>query len=122
MVESFMINAVGPLLMIQALNLANGAKCVNITSRVGSIADNTSGGLVAYRTSKTALNMITKNLSIEMPSVTFIALHPGYIRTGMTRGNGDMDPEEAVERMNVVINSANKTGAFLHRDGHELPW
>jgi NAD(P)-dependent dehydrogenase (short-subunit alcohol dehydrogenase family) len=126
--SAFHVNAIAPLLIIQKLHsrllLASHPLVINLTSRVGSIADNSSGGIIAYRSSKTALNMITKTLAIEMPQITFLALHPGYIKTGMTNNTGDMEPEETVDRMLKIVAKADKsmTGQFIHRDDYILPW
>eukprot|EP00842_Homolaphlyctis_polyrhiza_P006952 jgi/Hompol1/846/HPOL_004550-RA len=128
MIDNFHTNAVGPLLLTQALlpflSRAAAPKVVNISSRMGSIQDNTSGGYISYRTSKTALNMITKTLSVDIPNITFIALHPGYIRTAMTGMKGEMDAHESVERMLKTIHAttAGDTGKFFHRDGQTIEW
>jgi NAD(P)-dependent dehydrogenase (short-subunit alcohol dehydrogenase family) len=122
------VNAVAPLLIFQKLYsrlcLSENPKVINITSRVGSIQDNESGHYIAYRTSKTALNSITKTCSIDFPKITFVALHPGFIQTGMTGGTGDMAPEESATRMLKVIERADKSmsGSFIHRDDYVLPW
>ena len=119
---------VAPLLVTQTLlsrlRLSTHPKVINITSRVGSLADNSSGGYISYRASKAALNMVTKNQSIELPDTLFLALHPGYISTGMVNFSGDMEPEEAVNRMTQVIDRLDKSmsGSFVHRDGHVLPF
>ena len=120
---------VAPLMTVQTLlprlKLAGSeAKVINITSRVGSIADNTSGGYVAYRASKTALNMVTKTMAIEIPDITFLALHPGYIQTRMVNFSGDMPPDEAVQRMAKVIDKLDhsQSGSFVHRDDHIIPY
>jgi NAD(P)-dependent dehydrogenase (short-subunit alcohol dehydrogenase family) len=111
-------------LMPRLKQAGSQVKVINITSRVGSIQDNSSGGLIAYRTSKTALNMINKTLAIDIPDIPFLALHPGYISTGMVDFKGEMSPEEAVKRMIQVIDDfdLSKTGSFMHRDGYILPW
>ena len=127
LVEQFKVNSCGPILVSQALLplLESGeSKIVNITSRMGSIEDNTSGGRYGYRASKTALNMMTKSFAIDKPNITTFMMHPGFIKTEMTGGNGDMGPEEAVEKMIKVIMTSTKesAGKFFHRDGQELPW
>jgi NAD(P)-dependent dehydrogenase (short-subunit alcohol dehydrogenase family) len=110
--------------VLPRLELSSLPKVINITSRVGSIADNGSGHYIAYRSSKTALNMITKTLSIDFPKIPFLALHPGYVQTRMVGFSGDVTPEESVARMIKVINdlTLEKSGSFIHRDGHVLPW
>lgn len=131
-INQFKTNSLGPLLVTRYLigNLSAGSKgieelmkVVNITSRMGSIEDNSSGGYYGYRASKSALNMITKSLSVDLEpkGIKVVAIHPGYIRTDMTKGNGEMFPDEAVSRMVGVIESFTVNGGFYHRDGHILP-
>jgi NAD(P)-dependent dehydrogenase (short-subunit alcohol dehydrogenase family) len=119
---------VAPLMIFQKLlprlELSSQPKVINITSRVGSIADNGSGHYIAYRSSKTALNMITKTLSIDFPKISFLALHPGHVQTRMVGFTGHLTPEESVARMINVINdlTLENSGSFMHCDGHVLPW
>lgn len=134
--SEFKVNALGPLLVSNALllPLLSGAtqdsptKIVNITSRMGSIAENSSGGSYGYRASKAALNMITKTLDVDFKQagkpIAVTAMHPGYIQTDMTNKQGDMPPEEAVAKMMAFIDRLDLTnsGKFIHRDGYELPW
>jgi len=126
--EQFQVNSVAPLSLFLALykNLSKSAnpRVVNIGSRVGSIQDNSSGGKIAYRASKAALNMITKTLSLDYPQITFLTLHPGRISTRMVDFKGDMTPLESVSLLVPLIENAKleKTGTFIHRDGYELPW
>lgn len=128
MLRQFDTNALGALRtalgMRSNLALAEAPKLVAITSRMGSIADNTSGGFYGYRASKAALNAIMKGLSIDFEPWPVALIHPGYVRTRLTNNQGDLTPEEAVERMVSVIDrlDAHGTGRFFHRDGHELPW
>jgi NAD(P)-dependent dehydrogenase (short-subunit alcohol dehydrogenase family) len=134
LIQQFKVNSVGPILTARAL-LPNLKKSVNedgsslivsITSRMGSVADNSSGGYYGYRASKSALNMLHTSLSIDVKQhgIAAILVHPGYIKTDMTNNNGDMGPDESVERMIKVIERADmsKTGQFFHRDGDILPW
>lgn len=124
----FVLIKVAPLMIFQKvlprLELSTKPKVVNITSRMGSITDNSSGGYLAYRSSKTALNMITKTLSIDFPKISFLALHPGHVQTRMVGFTGDITAEESVSRMINVINDLKleNSGSFMHRDGHILPW
>lgn len=124
-VDQFKVNALGPFLVFQQLlpNLNPNAKIINITSRMGSIQDNTSGGYYGYRASKAALNMITKSLAIDNPQFVFLALHPGFVKTDMTGNNGECDPKESVEKMLLVVDKVGKeeSGQFWHRDGYVLP-
>ena len=130
----FAVNTFGPLLVSQALmpNLlkSTNPKLAIMTSRVGSISDNSSGGMYAYRSSKAAANQILRNLSIDLKekNVTVMAIHPGFVRSGLLPGNdGDefVDPEEAAGKLwrNVVsVKGTEETGRFWHREGYELSW
>jgi len=92
--HQFEINALGPLKLTAALRpyLNRGAKVALITSRMGSIADNDSGSAYGYRMSKAALNMAAKSLSIDLrgAGVAVAVLHPGWVKTEMTRGSGNI--------------------------------
>lgn len=122
------VNALGPLRVTRALlnHLNDGGKVVIISSRVGSIADNTSGGAYAYRMSKAAVNIAGVSLAHELKDrdIAVGLLHPGYVRTGMTGHEGHVDPEEAaaglVERIEEL--SMDTTGSFRHANGEDLPW
>lgn len=132
--RTFSNNTFGPLLLTQAL-LSNVLRSSQprlgyVSSRVGSIADNSSGGSYAYRSSKTALNMICKNLAVEPKAegVVVVILHPGIVRTGLTQGAGDVpgavEPDEAASKLYKILVSKEieDTGKFWHREGEELPW
>jgi len=126
--RQFTVNALGPLLTVHAFadKLASGAKVALITSRMGSIADNSSGGSYGYRMSKAALNAAGRSLAIDLAlrGIAVGLLHPGYVRTDMTGGGGNVEPSEAgamlVERIDE-LNAAN-SGTFRHANGEELPW
>ena len=126
--EQFEVNALGPLRVTEAVlpNMDRGARIALMTSRMGSIDDNTSGGAYGYRMSKAALNIAGKSLAVDLEprGIAVVILHPGYVRTGMTGGMGLMDaPESAallVERIEAL--SIETTGRFLHANGEELPW
>jgi len=130
MLQSFKINVVGPLMTTKAflpnLRKGNDAKIVNISSLVGSISDNKSGGYTAYRVSKAALNMLSVNTAVELgpEKIACIALNPGWIKTRMTSFRGHRGPDEAAERIVKVIDEVtmSSTGKFLGSDGQELPW
>lgn len=128
MLQQFDTNAVGPLRVAIALrsNLraAPAARVVNVTSRMGSIDDNTSGRMYGYRASKAALNMVTRSLAIDLAPIVVVAVHPGMVRTEMIGGHGDIDPDDAVARLLPLVEGLDpaKTGTFWHRDGYELPW
>lgn len=126
--DQFEVNALGPLRAVAALRprLGPGAKVGLLTSRMGSVADNTSGGHYGYRMSKAALNMAGKSLAVDLADagVAVALLHPGYVRTDMTGGQGFIDtPESArglIARMDAL--TAETSGTFWHQSGEELPW
>lgn len=128
LLRQFDTNAIGALRTVLAMRpslaLARSPRIVAMTSRMGSINDNTSGGFYGYRASKAALNAMMKALSIDLDPWPVIVIHPGYIATRMTGNQGDLSPEEAVERMMEIVERLDHamTGKFYHRDGHELPW
>ena len=127
MVEQFRINTLGPLRVTEALvdNLKDGSKVAIITSRVGSIEDNSSGGNYGYRASKTAVNQIGTNLKHElMPRGIAVALlHPGLVATELTGGQGISPAESArglIERIDAL--DIENSGGFWHAEGYDLPW
>ena len=127
MVEQFRVNTLGPLRVTEALlgNLATGSKVVIVTSRVGSIEDNSSGGYYGYRASKTAVNMVATNLMHDLKprEVAVGLLHPGLVATEMTGGQG-IDPAESARGIIARVDelSMTNTGGFWHAEGYELPW
>ena len=126
--HQFEVNALGPLRVADVFHqqLGEGAKVGIITSRMGSIADNTSGGSYGYRMSKAAVNMAGKSLAEDLRprGIAVFLLHPGFVRTDMVGGNGQVDPSEAaanlVARMDEL--SLEQTGTFWHANGEPLPW
>ena len=127
--ETFAVNSVAPLLLAQALLghvEAAGGRLVAITSRMGSIADNVSGGYIAYRASKAALNAAWKSLAIDSAGRGVIAalLHPGWVRTRMGGGSAPLDPTESVSGMRRVIAGLTpvQSGGFFNHDGTPIPW
>ena len=127
--RQFEVNAVSPLLFIQSMlkNLGNGSKVILITSRMGSIEDNTSGGSYGYRMSKVALCMAGKSLSIDLKSygISVALLHPGLVRTRMTgfTQNGISTEQSAIGLIKNIDSLSLKTsGNFWHANGEQLPW
>ena len=124
----FQVNAIAPLRLTHAClsALKKGATVVLITSRMGSIADNTSGRMYGYRLSKAALNMMGKSLAhdLEPQEISVAILHPGYVQTGMTNYNGNMSAEESARLLVERIEEwdLSKTGQFMHASGESLPW
>lgn len=127
MLEQYRVNTLGPLRVTEALlgNLGKGSKVVIISSRVGSIADNGSGGYYGYRASKTAVNQIGTNLKHDLlpRGVAVALLHPGLVATDMTGGQG-ITPENSARGLIQRIDALNlsNTGGFWHAEGYELPW
>lgn len=126
--QQFMVNALGPLRVSEALlpNLSKGSKVAMITSRMGSIADNTSGGRYGYRMSKVALNMAAMSFAHDVRNVGIAValLHPGLVGTDMIGGYGNVTPNEAAERLMTRIDelTIDASGKFWHADGPILPW
>ena len=124
----FRINSIGPLLVTQALLpcLAPDAKVGIVSSRMGSIADNTSGGYYGYRMSKAAANMVGASLARDLADrgVAVAVLHPGYVRTEMTGGGGDVDPDQAAAGLLARLDELNlsNSGGFWHANGEALSW
>jgi NAD(P)-dependent dehydrogenase (short-subunit alcohol dehydrogenase family) len=122
------VNAIGPLRVVKALrqNLRKGGKLALITSRMGSIADNGSGGYYGYRMSKAALNAAGMSLARDLrgAGVAVAILHPGYVRTDMTSGSGTVDPDDAAKQLIDRIDALTPetTGTFWHANGQVLPW
>lgn len=127
-IRMYRVNSLGPLLVTQALlpNLHEGSKVGIITSRMGSIDDNDSGGSYAYRMSKAAVNAAGKSLSVDLKprGIAVAILHPGWVRTDMTGHGGLIDPDESasglIKRMEEL--TLDTSGGFWHTNGERLPW
>ena len=127
--HQFEVNALAPLLLTQALmgQMPRGAKLALITSRMGSIDDNTSGGSYGYRMSKVALNIAGRSLSIDLKprGIAVAILHPGLVSTRMINFNPNgISPETAVKGLLARINELEleTSGSFWHSNGEQLPW
>lgn len=124
--ESFRLNATVPFMMFQALlpHLHAPARVAQISTLMSSIQDNSSGGHYAYRSSKAALNMITKSLSIDHPQIAFALIHPGWVKTEMGGPNAPVSVEESTAGIWRVIEamSLQTSGQFVDYLGRELPW
>jgi NAD(P)-dependent dehydrogenase (short-subunit alcohol dehydrogenase family) len=122
------VNAFAPLLLCEALlpNLQAGSKIANITSRMGSIGDNDSGGRYGYRASKAAFNAFGRSLAIDLKErgIAVAQLHPGFVKTRMVNFGGMITTEESVAGLTERIAALNleNTGSFWHSNGEELPW
>jgi NAD(P)-dependent dehydrogenase (short-subunit alcohol dehydrogenase family) len=126
--EQLTVNAVAPLRVTAALqkHLKSGAKIAFITSRMGSIDDNSSGGHYGYRMSKAALNMAAKSLSVDLKpaGIAVAILHPGMVKTDMIKGHGQVEPDDAARGLLSRIDELNidSSGGFWHANGERLPW
>ena len=130
----FAVNTFGPMFLTQALlpNLlaSSGPKIGIVTSRMGSIGDNSSGGQYSYRASKAAVNAIGKSMAMDLKpkGVTVMLLHPGITKTNilpMDQFPPDaLEADEAAKRLWKIVSDAKigETGKMWHRDGYELPW
>lgn len=125
--ETFAVNTIAPFLLAQSvLPLVEeaGGKLVAVSTKMGSIDDNSSGGFVAYRSSKSALNMAWKSLSVDNPAVPCAVLHPGWVQTRMGGPSAPLSPADSVAGMRRVIDglTLEQSGGFFNYDGAPIPW
>lgn len=126
--QSFEVNTVGPMMIARCfmanLELSDDPKVVNMTSLMGSLSDNKSGGYYAYRMSKSALNMFSVCLAREYPKVTVLAMHPGWVKTAMGGPQAPTDPEDSASGIIEVVTNASvkDSGRYVDFRGKELPW
>ena len=126
--QQLAINTIAPLALTQGLLplLPSGSKVINITSRMGSIEDNTSGAFYGYRASKAALNAIGKSLAIDLKEhgIAVAQIHPGFVSTEMVNHMGEITPEAAATGIKQRIDQLdlNHSGVFWHADGSTLAW
>ena len=124
------VNTIAPLMLVQAFVeqvAASQQKLVAvISSKVGSIADNTSGGSYIYRSSKTAVNQVVKCLSIDLADrdISVISLHPGWVQTEMGGPNAEISTDESVSGLKGILQTAGlaQNGQFIEYDGSSIPW
>ena len=126
--QTFIVNALGPMRTTKAflplLRKSSRPVIANITSKMGSIADNGSGGSYAYRMSKSALNMFTKTLSIEFPQAIVLSLHPGWVKTDMGGSNAPTEPRDSASGLIHVIReaAAKDSGRFFDFRNESIKW
>jgi len=127
--RQFEVNALAPLRLTDALRerLAPGAKVAFVTSRMGSIDDNSSGGAYGYRMSKAALNMAGKSLAVDLRprGIAVAILHPGMVKTDMVGPHGgQVEPADAARGLLARVDALTleTTGGFWHASGERLPW
>ena len=124
------VNTIAPLMLAQAfieqVAISRQKLVAMISSKMGSIADNGSGGSYIYRTSKTAVNQVVKSIAndVEGRGISAISLHPGWVRTEMGGPNGEIDVNESVAGLKQVLTGAGlaQSGQFFNFDGSVIPW
>lgn len=127
-IDSFKVNSIAPYLIYQSLlpllKKSASPKVINTSSLMGSIEENTSGGSHVYRSSKTALNMIVKGLSLEHPEITSIVIHPGWVKTEMGGENAPVEVADSAEGIWKLQEKLKKSdsGKFFNYTGKALPW
>jgi NAD(P)-dependent dehydrogenase (short-subunit alcohol dehydrogenase family) len=124
------VNTMGPLRVLEAFTdqLARSDRklAATITSGMGSLADNNSGGSIAYRSSKAAVNMVMRSAAIDLKprGITCVVINPGWVRTDMGGPGARLSPEESVSAMRKLIDKLGprSSGKFFNYDGREFPW
>lgn len=125
--ETFAVNTIAPFLLAQSVLPqveSAGGKLIAISTRMGSIEDNNSGGFIAYRSSKAALNAAWKSLALDNPGILAAILHPGWVQTRMGGANAPLSPEDSVTGLRRVIEQLRpeQSGGFFSHDGTVVPW
>lgn len=128
MQQVFNVDCIGPLRVVQRLHerMAEGGVIANLSSKMGSSGDNSSGGTYAYRAAKAALVIVSKSMAVDLAGadVQVLTLHPGWVRTDMVNHTGLIDVNESVAGMARIIARARDyaPGAFVAFDGKEVPY
>lgn len=129
MLETFNVNCVGPLRVVQQLKdrvIKAQGTIANLSSKMGSSSDNSSGGAYAYRAAKAALVIVSKSMAVDLKpeGVKVITLHPGWVKTDMTKHTGLVDITTSVAGMAKVISQASnyELGSFVAYDGQVIPF
>ncbi len=126
----FNVNTMGPLRVLESFSdhIARSERrmVITITSGMGSLTDNTSGGSIAYRSSKAAVNMVMRSAAIDLAprGITCVLVNPGWVRTDMGGPKAPLSPQESVTAMRRLIDTfgPNQSGKFYNYDGREYPW
>ena len=124
------VNTMGPLRVSEALvdHVARSERklVVTLTSGMGSLADNTSGGSIAYRSSKAAVNMVMRSLAIDLAArgIACVVVNPGWVQTDMGGPHATLTPAESVTRLRRLIETLGpaQSGKFFNHDGREYTW
>jgi len=128
--EVFAVNTMGPMRVSEAFveHVARSDRklIITLTSGMGSIADNTSGGSIIYRSSKAAVNMVVRSLAIDLAprGITCAVINPGWVRTDMGGTNATLEPAESISRIRRLITNfgLGQSGKFYNHTGREYPW
>ncbi|PNF14248.1 C-factor [Cryptotermes secundus] len=141
MINGFMTNTIAPLMLTKAFVpllkkaaqnksseslSASRAAVINFSSVLGSVAENSQGGLYPYRASKAALNAVTRSMSVDLKSdgILVTSMHPGWVKTEMGGQNATLTVEESVSNLIKTVLALNEkhSGKFIQYDGQEVPW
>ena len=128
--ETFKVNTIAPMkmseLFVEQLSMGRSKVIACLSSKMGSMDDNTSGGSYIYRSSKAALNAVVKSMSHDLADkgIKCVALHPGWVKTDMGGPNAEISTKESVSQMfNTLLNlEAEDSGRFIDIDGADIPW
>jgi NAD(P)-dependent dehydrogenase (short-subunit alcohol dehydrogenase family) len=128
--EVLAVNTMGPMRLSEAFieQVASSDRklIVTVTSGMGSIADNTSGGSIVYRSSKAAVNMVMRSLAIDLAprGITCVVVNPGWVRTDMGGPNANLQPAESISALRRLIATLGpeQSGKFFNHTGREYPW
>ena len=128
--EVLAVNTMGPMRVSEAfvehVASSDGKLIVTLTSGIGSIADNTSGGSIVYRSSKAAVNMVVRSLAIDLAprGITCVVVNPGWVRTNMGGPNASLEPAESISALRRLIATfgPEQSGKFFNHTGREYPW
>ena len=124
------VNTMGPMRVsegfVEHVARSDRKLIVTLTSGMGSIADNTSGGSIVYRSSKAAVNMVMRSLAIELAprGITCVVVNPGWVRTDMGGPNATLQPSESISALRCLIATLGpeQSGKFFNHTGREYPW
>lgn len=124
------VNVIAPAMMAEAFvnHVARSQRKIIavVSSLMGSMADNSSGGYYGYRSAKAGVNAVVKNLSIDLASrgINAVALHPGWVRTDMGGPEAPLSAQESVAGLRRVLNAITQkdSGQFFDYMGQKLPW
>jgi NAD(P)-dependent dehydrogenase (short-subunit alcohol dehydrogenase family) len=128
--EVLAVNTMGPMRVaegfVEHVARSDRKLIVTLTSGMGSIADNSSGGSIVYRSSKAAVNMVTRSLAIDLAprGITCVVVNPGWVRTEMGGPNATLEPSESIGALRRLIATLGpeQSGKFFNHTGREYPW